>query len=233
MHLILFDIDATLISTSGVGIRAMEEGGREVFGPGFNSRSVEYAGRLDPLIIRDLLVANGLEPNAVNAAMLRDAYRRHLALKLPQTPTARALPGVAELIDSIETRGNAALGLLTGNFKDTGCLKLRACGIDPDRFPISAWGDESPHDPPDRCHLPPVALARYRERFGREASTRHAAIIGDTPHDIRCAQANGLRSLGVATGMYSAEQLRQAGADCVVSDLSHTAGLLDWLLSDA
>ena len=231
MHLILFDIDATLISTSGVGIRAMEEAGRELFGPAFTSTGVEYAGRLDPLIVRDLLIANGLEPSAANMRTLRNGYRTHLTQKLPTATTARALPGVPALLDALEHGNRAALGLLTGNYQDTGSLKLRACGINPERFPISAWGDESPHDPPDRAHLPPVALARYRARFNRDAEPHRCAIIGDTPHDIRCAKANGLRALAVATGMFNVEALSAAGADRVVPDLADTASVTDWLLS--
>ncbi len=229
MNLLLFDIDATLISTSGVGIRAMEAAGRELFGPSFTASGVDYAGRLDPLIVRDLLVANGHAATPANAAGLRDAYRRHLSEKLPQTATARALPGVARLLDLLEPR--AALGLLTGNFPDTGSIKLRACGIDPARFPIAAWGDDSPHDPPDRAHLPPVALQRFRARFGRDADPARCAVIGDTPHDVRCAKANGLRALAVATGMFSVDALRDAGADLALPDLSDAAAAADWLLS--
>lgn len=229
MHLMLFDIDATLISTSGVGIRAMEAAGRELFGPAFSSAGVEYAGRLDPLIVRDLLAANGRAATPENAANLRSAYGRHLREQLPRTASARSLPGVAQLLDLLEPR--TTLGLLTGNYADTGSIKLRACGIDPARFPIAAWGDESPHDPPDRCHLPPVALSRYRARFGRDADPARCAIIGDTPHDVRCAKVNGLRALAVATGMFSIDALRQAGADLVLPDLSDAAAAADWLLS--
>ena len=228
MHLILFDIDATLISTSGVGIRAMEEAGRDLFGPAFASTGVEYAGRLDPLIVRDLLIANGLEPSDSNALALRHGYRKHLTQKLPETTRARALPGVPALLDALADR--ATLGLLTGNYQDTGSLKLRACGIDPARFPISAWGDESPHDPPDRCHLPPVAMARFQQCFGHAPDLSRCTIVGDTPHDIRCAKLNGLRSLGVATGSFTLAALQAAGADHVLPDLSNTAAAVDWLI---
>lgn len=231
MHLILFDIDATLISTSGIGIRAMEDAGRELFGPSFSSGRVEYAGRLDPLIVRDLLIANGRGPTAANMSALRAGYRAQLTQKLPACTTARALPGVPELLDALESADSASLGLLTGNYPDTGALKLRACGIDPDRFPISAWGDDSPHDPPDRAHLPPVAMERFRRRFNVDADPRRSAIIGDTPHDIRCAKAHGLRALAVATGMYSVEALRAQGADLTLPDLSETSTVVDWLLS--
>src|SRR5207245_1648666 len=109
-------------------------------------------------------------------------------------------------------------------------MQRRACGIAPDRVPIRVWGDDSPHHPPARDHLPGVGLARYRERFGRHIEPRLVTIIGDTPHDIACAKAHGCRSLGVATGSFSVEDLRACGADRAVRDLSDTASVQDWLL---
>jgi len=55
-------------------------------------------------------------------------------------------------------------------------------------------------------------------------------VIGDTPHDIRCAKVNGLRVLAVATGMFSQEALAAAGADRVAPDLADTDTLVTWLL---
>jgi phosphoglycolate phosphatase-like HAD superfamily hydrolase len=55
-------------------------------------------------------------------------------------------------------------------------------------------------------------------------------IIGDTPLDVDCAKAHGCRAIGVATGPYSVDQLRDAGADLAVADLSDTAMLLQWIL---
>ncbi len=56
-----------------------------------------------------------------------------------------------------------------------------------------------------------------------DAAAAHAVVIGDTPHDVRCAAAHGARSLAVMTGGCSAEALLAAGADAVVPDLSDTA----------
>lgn len=228
--LILFDIDATLLSTTGAGIRALEDAGRSRFGEGFTVERTEFAGRLDPLIIADLLRDNGVEPTREHLEAMRAEYREHLRRRLAEPGIARALPGVHELLAELrELAEDVVLGLLTGNFEETGSMKLRACGIEPAEFPIRVWGDDSPHDPPSRDHLPPVALARYRERFGRELAAGVVTVVGDTPHDIRCARAHGCRSLAVATGKYTLDQLRQAGADLVLPDLSATGEVLRWL----
>jgi phosphoglycolate phosphatase len=227
--LILFDIDATLITTSRAGLAAMEDAGRELFGPAFTTDRTEFAGRLDPLILADLLRHNGLEVTTRSLDAMRDGYRRHLPAKLKERRCS-ACPGVPALLDALRGRPGVVLGLLTGNFADTGQIKLRACGVDPERFSIRVWGDESPHTPPARDHLPEIGIARYRAAHG-PIDPRRVTIIGDTPHDVSCARAHGCRSLGVGTGMHAPEVLLAAGADHAVKNLAETDAVLSWLLS--
>ena len=231
--LVLFDVDATLITTSRSGIAAMGLAGRAMFGSSFDEGVVEYAGRLDPLIIGELLLAHRQPVTPESVAAFRAGYRTHLESLLREPGVARACPGVHELLDSLEGRPDVALGLLTGNYPETGAIKLRACGIDPDRFAVQVWGCDSPHDPPARTHLPPVGAARYRERFGRDIAMERITIIGDTPHDIACALAHGCRGLGVATGQYSVEDLERAGAALALSNLSDTQRVTQWLVNQA
>lgn len=228
--LILFDIDATLITTSGVGIRAMTDAGRELYGDGFRVDGIEFAGRLDPLIIFDMFRASGVTAGPDAFVKFRAAYERHLRQRIvsPDT-TARALPGVHQLLDALAPLPHVTMGLLTGNFAETGSIKLRACGIEPDRFPVQVWGDESSSSPPTREDLPGVALARYEKTFQRALTGEQAVVIGDTPHDIRCAKAHGCRSLAVATGSFTVDALGHHAPDRVVNDLSATDDIVRWL----
>jgi len=225
--LILFDVDATLITTSRTGIQAMGLAGRAAFGSHFNEHAVEYAGRLDPLIIRDLLIAHQQEtsPEAVEAFWA--GYREHLSQLVVQPGMAMPCPGIMEVLDALEADAEMTLGLLTGNYPDTGSIKLRAAGIDPERFPVAVWGSDSPHEPPAREHLPAVGMKRYAERFGREVPPQRVLIIGDTPHDISCARAHGCRVLAVGTGAFNRDQL--AHADGFFPDLSSTEEVIEWI----
>lgn len=227
--LILFDIDLTLIKTGGAGMAAMGDAGRELFGPDFDERRTDFAGRLDPLIIRDLIADNALEPTLDRCAQMRAAYARHLPARLAERG-AHALPGVQHLLSSLRDADGVILGLLTGNFEETGRMKLEAAGIDTTPFVLNVWGDHSPHDPPSRDHLPAVALGRYRADHDPHFQPERAVVIGDTVHDVACGLANGCRVLGVATGHTDAESLASAGATRVVPDLSDTESLLAWLL---
>ena len=228
--LILFDIDATLIRTSGAGIRAMVRAGKALYGESFIADGVEFSGRLDPLIIADMLRVSGLEPTAARIAAVRAEYRARLGPVLEEGRRGVwALPGVHELLRALDARPDITVGLLTGNFAETGRMKLAACGLDPGVFRVCAWGDESPHEPPCRDHLPAIAIERYRARHGRPIDAGRVTIVGDTLHDVRCGLANGCRVLGVATGQFSVEQLTAAGAHRAVPDLSGTDDVFAWL----
>jgi phosphoglycolate phosphatase-like HAD superfamily hydrolase len=72
-------------------------------------------------------------------------------------------------------------------------------------------------------------MRRYLEATGRAAPADRVVIIGDTPLDVDCAHHNGCRCLAVATGIHPPDELRAAGADLVVDDLSDVPGILRWL----
>lgn len=231
--LILFDIDATLITTSRTGIAAMGQAGRRLFGESFSEHTVDYAGRLDPLIIADLLRAHGQPVTPQAIITFRDHYHDALINLLAPEGVAAPCPGVPALLTalrSLDDHLRPTLGLLTGNYEVTGSLKLRRSGIEPLDFAVRVWGDASPHDPPHRSHLPPVALERAQQLFNHPVPAERVTIIGDTPHDVRCARDNGMRSLGVATGKYSRDELAEAGASLALGTLEDTDRVLAWLL---
>lgn len=227
--LILFDIDRTLLETQAAGMHCLLEAGRALFGPSFTIDGVPFGGRLDPLIIRDILAASGVEHTPERALAMRRGYHERMIRVMAMPGSARALPGTARLVDALAPVPGLALGLLTGNFEETGRLKLSAAGFDTDRFPVRVWGDDSPFDPPAREHLPPVGIERYTAMKGVRPRSEDVVIIGDTVHDVSCALANGCRVLGVATGHDSADTLARAGAHRVVEDLSDTQGIHAWL----
>ncbi|MBS0187636.1 MAG: haloacid dehalogenase-like hydrolase [Planctomycetes bacterium] len=222
--LALFDIDGTLLSTDGAGMRAIEAAGRELFGPACHAHGVSFAGRLDPLIMRDMLANAGLAPTPDRLRAFRAAYERHMHETFREKFHGRVMPGVQSLLEQLDRVPGLTLGLLTGNFEPTGLLKVRSCGIDTARFHVSAWGDDSPHDPPERKHLPPVAVQRYRQKNGRDP--RKVFIIGDTPHDVSCAKAHGHVAIAVATGKFSRAELLACGADHAFEDFSDSRAVL-------
>ena len=226
--LALFDIDGTILWTDGAGRRAIHTALREVFGS-IGPSDYWFDGKTDRQIVRDLMRLEGHGDPHIDARMdaLLARYAEALQdeLRNPVHPP-RLLPGVPELLAALEARDDVTLGLLTGNIAEGAAAKLRAVGIDPARFSVCACGSDEEHRPA----LPAVALRRAKERLGLEVSARAAVVIGDTPADIDCGRRSGTRTVAVATGRYSVEELASHEADVVFEDLSDTDAVLHAIL---
>lgn len=221
MHLVLFDIDGTLVLTGGAGMRAMERAFQQLFGVDRALQGVALAGRTDRLIVSEALarVTPAVPLDPAWLASFRDVYCPYLVEEMADGVAAgkRVLPGVRELLDVLSSRSDVALGLLTGNFSRSARIKLEYFGLW-EYFAWGAFGD----DHADRNDLLPVALRAARDTTGIEVPASQVFVIGDTPHDVACAQAGGAQAIAVATGFSSADELWASGADVVFGDLANT-----------
>ena len=204
MKLVLFDIDGTLLWSDGAGRRAMTEALTRVFG-GAGPTDYRYDGKTDPQIVRDLMRAAGHTDEDIDARMahLTEHYLTQLEEELAEGMHTHLYAGVRELLDALEARDDVVLGLLTGNLRAGAALKLRASGLDIERFKVGAFGSDHHHRP----ELPAIAQRRAREELGLDIPGSGIIVIGDTPADIECGRALGARAIAVATGRYTAEEL--------------------------
>lgn len=229
-RLVLFDIDGTLLTARGAPRRAFTRAMLEVYGTTGPIDAHRFDGKTDPQIARELLTLAGLEDDVIDAGLqsLWDHYLAGLRQELAAADhVTHVFPGVPDLLDQLCARpGDAVLGLLTGNIQQGARLKLDSAGLQHD-FRVGAFGSDCER----RDGLPPVAVDRARDLVGVAFSRRDIVIIGDTPADVTCGRALGVRAIAVATGSYGEADLEVAGADIVFPDLSDTAAVLDAILS--
>jgi phosphoglycolate phosphatase-like HAD superfamily hydrolase len=220
--LVLFDIDGTLVLTGRAGVRAMARAMAEVFGLEGAFRDISMAGRTDWYLLSLALAQKGRTLNRSDLERFRAVYVSFLEEEVVERGEGRKgiMPGVRGLLDTLSSRDDVLLGLLTGNFVEAARIKLEHFDLWR-YFRCGAYGD----DAEDRNALVPVALERAQACDGRRAFTR-VVVIGDTPHDIACAAAAGATSLAVATGGFDVDALRAAGADAVFEDLGDTQAVL-------
>jgi phosphoglycolate phosphatase-like HAD superfamily hydrolase len=223
MYLILFDIDGTLCLTGRAGWRAMNRACADVVGDADPMAAVEFAGRTDWSILRDVMAKYGYALDAAMLGDLRDRYVRYLTEEIqhPGTGVKDVMPGIRPLLDTLRQRDDVALALLTGNFLEGARIKLEYFDLW-QYFPCGAFGGDSA----SRNDLVPVALTRARECGIVNGQPSKVLVVGDTPNDVECALAVGATPIGVATGGYSADDLRASGAEIVFHDLSDTNAFL-------
>ena len=230
MHLILFDIDGTLITSSRIGRKALGRAMVEVFGTAGGLEVYEFAGKTDRRIVHDLLAAEGWAADDVEARLAElDEAMAAAGRELFTPETIWACPGVPALLDELARRDDVLLALLTGNIRHTVALKLAAAGIDPTRFIGGAFGSDSR----ERDALFDIALERVRLSTGIPFTGRDVTIIGDTPADIQCARVGGGRAIAVATGPCSIEMLARHQPDYLFADFSQTTDVLQVLFTPA
>lgn len=191
----------------------------DVFGIRDAFRGITMAGRTDAWIVGDAALAHGIPPDSPELARFREVYFRHLVSELQQPGNGRkgTMPGVRELLDTLAARDDVYLALLTGNYESGARLKLEYYDLWR-YFACGAFGD----DAPQRNGLVSRAVTQVAACGGPMFANRDAVVIGDTPLDVECASYCGARSLAVATGSHSIDELREAGADVVLQDLGDT-----------
>ena len=224
--MLLFDIDGTLLLKASLEhVAAMHEALREVHGVTDPAR-VEAAGRTDVEIARQICTLAGVPAVRFDDRLdeLLEGVAARYAELVPDDISERVAPGVPGLLDALADRGDHRLSLVTGNIEPVARLKLRAAGIG-GHFPAGQGGFGSDHE--DRTFLP--AVARARAAVGGAPHPREeTVVIGDTPRDVACARADGVRCIAVASGPYPAEEL--GDADVVVPDARSLLAAIDSLV---
>ena len=222
--LVLFDIDGTLVLTGGAGLRAMTRACEEIVGHADALDGIPVAGRTDWIILHDTLSRLGRDLDRLLFDRLRDRYVEYLRHEILQPGKGfnGALPGVPELLESLHGRDDVHLALLTGNFEAGARIKLERFDLWR-YFRCGAYGD----DAPDRNALVPVAVERAAACGIPTMVPADVIVVGDTPHDVACARAAGATPIGVATGGYTADELRACGADVVFDTLRDTKRVIE------
>ena len=204
VQVVLFDIDGTLIRTGGAGVESFSRASALVLGRPNVTHGIHFHGRTDTGIWREILQKEQLPQTNAEKNRFFEAYLFLLDERLRQNP-GKELPGVRSFIHDLQGLPNPPLlGLLTGNIRVGAELKLRAHGLW-NYFHTGAFGDD--HE--DRNRLAAIAQERSEFWLSKPLNGSEIIIVGDTPHDIACAQAINAKSLAVTTGDFTSDDLRQ------------------------
>ncbi len=217
--LILFDIDGTMVSSEGIGIRSIEEAAGQLFEMPCSLEGIQVGGRLDPLIWNDVCEMHGIENSPELHEKFRDVYTRTLQQNIEKVRVA-VLPGISVLLEAFGEMNHVTMGLVTGNYEETGKLKLQAAGIDHSIFVANAWGT----DGRDRSDLPPVAIKSHNNNDS-------VVLIGDTAFDVASGQGAGCRVIAVCTGSDDCATLARSTPDLLLEDLADTEAVLHWIFN--
>ena len=216
--LVLWDVDHTLIENGGVSKDTYALAFRLIAGRMPEVQPVTH-GRTDFLIMRALLEANGVDAGGFETI---ESFRPFLVSAMkevgPGLPSRGfVLPGVVEALRVLDGVEAVVQSALTGNVVENARAKL-------DPFDLTRWLDMEVggfgSDAEVRSDLVRVAQDKAAAKYGREYDAESTILIGDTPLDVKAAQDGGAKVIAVATGVHDLDELRAAGPDAALRDLS-------------
>jgi HAD superfamily hydrolase (TIGR01509 family) len=158
------------------------------------------------LFANQLLRETGIE---INDERVRRLCEAHAAAYLKGADRVRPLPGARELLAWL-SEADIPWAIATSGRMETAAVNLAALGVDPARTPV-VTRDQVNHAKPD----PDLFLAAA-ERLNAPITT--AIVVGDSIWDMLAATRCRALGVGLLSGGYGAEELRQSGAIRVYED---------------
>lgn len=218
-YLLIWDIDGTLISTKGVGMKAMSMAFHELYNIKDAFKGVNMAGMLDAVIMKNVYAHHNIKDADVTVFYRK--YSKILEQEVKKLDYSITCPGVKALLEALEGTGCFHNVLGTGNIEKGARIKLERDNLNR-YFPTGGFGDKEM----ERWQIIQEAVVNAHNHFNCEFESENIYIIGDTPRDMECGKKLKAKSIGVATGPYSIRELTDCGADHVFENLLDTQAFL-------
>jgi phosphoglycolate phosphatase-like HAD superfamily hydrolase len=197
--ILFWDIDGTLLTTGKAGVPAWEAAVREATGKDFQLSSIRVPGLTDFQIAVRTFELLGVQPEDGLLERMVTRYEDLLPSTLP-LKQGHVLPNVREILEALRVRQDIRSYLLTGNTRRGARAKLTHYDLFK-YFPDGAFAE----DQGLRASI--AARAVELARRNGPVTEQQIFVIGDTPHDIEAADAIKARTIAVATGGYSVDEL--------------------------
>jgi phosphoglycolate phosphatase-like HAD superfamily hydrolase len=225
MKLLLFDVDGTLISTGGAGVRALDKSFMGVYGLEQAMDGIRAAGKTDPAIVREIFFKKlKRDPSAKEIAIMEVHYLAWLEHEVRGILGYKVLPGVGELLESLSRQPDVLLALGTGNWERGARIKLEVGHLN-EYFAFGGFGS----DAEARADVLSIAVRRAEERTGRLYRGQDVFVIGDTLLDIRAGRAIGATTVAVGGGHGTEGELLASDPDIYLKSCKEAGALLEQL----
>ncbi|MHA1271285.1 MAG: HAD family hydrolase [Candidatus Helarchaeota archaeon] len=216
MKLLLFDIDGTLTKNNSAHLQAFNSVFKDVYNlPNANINEINHHGLTDELLIYIILERHNIDKKLIKTKIQKaKGYMIEKYHKLLNKYPVSVIPGSRKFLNLLYK--NNALGLVTGNLEDIARIKLNSIGIWEYFYGGGFGSDEF-----EREKLIKIAIARAEQNFGIRFLKKDIFLFGDTIRDIESAKKVGIIPIGISGGIYSNDDLKDAGANFVFKDFTN------------
>ncbi|MDE0332571.1 MAG: HAD hydrolase-like protein [Nitrospinae bacterium] len=227
IHLILFDVDGTLLLSGGAGAAALNIAFKRMYGIPNAMRHVRPHGKTDELIVQEMFRSH-LERRGSESEVkaLLKKYVEILPTTVRESKNFHLMPGIPDLLSRLKNRTDVFMGLGTGNIEAGARIKLSRGGLN-EFFSFGGFGSDSG----DRAELLEAGFQRgeaiIEKIFPRDSVSRW--VIGDTWRDVSAGRVCGASTIAVATGGDSLYELASASPDFLFATLENKQAVCELL----
>ena len=190
MHLIVFDVDGTLVESDEFDGVLYAQAVRDVLGIEVDENWSGYRHVTDSGILNEILDRHTVEVDrsAAHASVKSEfvalvaAYLADRGDRLPEVPGARAF------VNRLNAHPAVCVAVATGGWNETAVMKLRAIGLDPETLTLSSGSDAI-----SRVEI--MQIAADRALAGRPADRK--TYLGDGPWDRDASRRLGWDFIGI------------------------------------
>ncbi len=224
-HLLLFDIDGTLLTVDEE--RAFADAFRERTGRTPDMDWERYRSCTDWGITAEILEEHlGREANEEEIEDALALFVRHLRRNTASgTAPYQVTPGAIDFVGRVAADG-CALGLATWCIEASARAKVEAVGLG-QLLANGGYGDRRF----DRISVLRAGIEEAQARHGVQFAPDHICYFGDRRWDAEAAQELGIRFIGVALTEDARARLTTAGAERIIGDFGELAGPGDCFVS--
>ena len=221
--LVLWDVDHTLIENNGVNKETYAKAFELLTGRQAKHRA-ETDGRTEPEIMRNMLIAHGIQPTAEHLGRVVEVLETATAANASRLhDRGHELPGARDALAALRGMPGIVQSVLSGNTRPNAYTKLSAFGLEEYLdFEVGGYGS----DDDVRANLVGVAQRRASVKYGVSFGPAITVLVGDTPRDVLAGLDGGAHVVAVASGSDDMNALREAGADVVLPDLRDTQAVV-------
>lgn len=220
IHLILFDVDGTLLLSGGAGAGALNIAFERIYGIPNAMRHVHPHGKTDELIVQEMFRSHlGRCGSGPEVRALLERYLEILPTTVRDSRNFHLMPGIPGVLSHLRSRKDVLMGLGTGNIEEGARIKLSRGGLNK-FFSFGGFGSDSG----ERAELLEAGFQRGEQIIQKEYANKSIVrwVIGDTWRDVAAGRVCGAKTIAVATGGDSLYELASASPDFLFATLQDT-----------
>jgi phosphoglycolate phosphatase-like HAD superfamily hydrolase len=226
-RLVFFDMDRTILDASVFHRKNIQDVLNQLFGVRSLARA-ETSGYPYLEVARIYARAAGIGEGFLlsHQSEMETLLVENMLGLLPEDLSAYVFPGAIELLEKLKDE-RIALGLTTGSLRGFAVPMLKRSGL-LKYFPVTSFGDQVE----SREQILSRGLEQAAWVYGIPSEHFQLVTIGDAPADIRAGKAFGARTISIASGVYSMDQLSAFRPDYVFQNILNTQAIFEKITAE-